>query len=126
MLDIYARGPCDGIGISKLTVNIKVLKCSCGPGFMREDFSTKCVCICDKQDKIFAAYISECDSSTESIIRKGAFWITYLNNSESDDNSTSRYFIYPYCPLGYCHSPSKPVPINLNQPNGLDAQCAHN
>ena len=125
-LDIYARGPCNGIGISKLTVNVKVLKCSCGPGFMREDISTKCVCICDKQDKVFAAYISECDSSTESIIRKGVFWITYLNSSESDDNSTSHYFIYPYCPLGYCHSPSKPVPINLNQPNGSDAQCAHN
>ena len=125
-LDIYAKGPCNGIGISKLTVNIKILKCSCGPGFMREDISTKCVCICDKQDKVFAAYISECDSSTESIIRKGIFWITYLNSSESDDNSTSHYFIYPYCPLGYCHSPSKPVPINLNQPNGSDAQCAHN
>ena len=125
-LDIYARGPCNGIGISNLTVNVKVLKCSCGPGFMREDISTKCVCICDKQDKIFSAYISECDSSTESIIRKGIFWITYLNNSESDDNSTSHFFIYPYCPLGYCHSPSKPVPINLNLPNGSDAQCAHN
>ena len=125
-LDIYARGPCNDIGISKLTVNVKVLKCSCGPGFMREDISTKCVCVCDKQDKIFSTYISECDSSTESIIRKGIFWITYLNSSESDDNSTSRYFIYPYCPLGYCHSPSKPVPINLNQPNGSDAQCANN
>ena len=125
-LDIYARGPCNGIGISNLTVNVKVLKCSCGPGFMREDIRTKCICICDKQDKVFAAYISECDSSTESIIRKGVFWITYLNNSESDDNSTSRYFIYPFCPLGYCHSPSKSVPINLNQINGSDAQCAHN
>ena len=125
-LIIYARGPCDDIGISKLTVNIEVLKCSCGPGFMREDLNTKCLCICDKQDKVFSTYIKECNSSIESIIRKGVFWITYLNNSESDDNSSSRYFIYPYCPLGYCQSPSKSVPVNLNQPNGSDAQCAHN
>lgn len=125
-LIIYARGPCDGIGISKLTVNIEVLKCSCGPGFMREDFSTKCLCVCDKEDEVFSTYITECNSSSDSIIRKGVFWITYLNNSVSEDNSSSRYFIYPYCPLGYCQPPSKSVPINLNQPNGSDAQCAHN
>ena len=125
-LEIYATGPCNDIGISTLTVNIEVLRCSCGPGFMREYFSTKCLCVCDKQDDVFSTFIKECNSSTESVIRQGIFWITYLNNSASDDNSSSRYFIYPYCPLGYCHSPSKPVPINLNQPNGSDAQCAHN
>ena len=125
-LIIYARGPCDSIGISNLTVNIKVLKCSCGPGFMREDLSTKCLCVCDKRDKVFSTYIKECNSSIDSVIRKGVFWITYLNNSESEDNSSSRYFIYPYCPLGYCQSPSKSVPVNLSQPNGSDAQCAHN
>ena len=125
-LVIHARGPCDDLGISKLTVNVKVLKCSCGPGFMREDFSTKCLCVCDKQDEVFSTYITECNSSSQSIIRKGVFWITYLNNSEPDDNSSSRYFIYPYCPLGYCQPPSKSVPINLSQPNGSDAQCAHN
>ena len=127
-LVIYARGPCNDIGVSKLTVNIKVLRCSCGPGFMREDFSTKCLCVCDKKDdsEVFSTYIKECNSSTESIIRKGVFWISYLNNSDSNDNSSSRYFIHPYCPLGYCQLPTKSVPINLNQPNRSDAQCAHN
>ena len=125
-LTINAEGPCNSIGISNLTVDIKVLECLCAPGFMREDLNTKCLCVCDRQDKVFSTYIKECNFSIESIIRKGLFWITYLNNSESDDNSSSRYFIYPYCPLGYCQSPSKSVPVNLKHPNGSDAQCANN
>ena len=55
------------------------------------------------------------------MIRKGVFWITYLN-----DSGSSPYFIYPYCPLDYCQPPSKSVPINLSLPNGSDAQCANN
>ena len=125
-LTIYAEGPCKGIGISKLTVDIKVLNCLCAPGFMREDLSSKCLCVCDKQDKVFSTYIKECNSSIGSIIRRGLFWITYLNNSESNNNSFSRYFIYPYCPLGYCQSPSMSIPVNLKLPNGSDAQCANN
>ena len=34
------------------------------------------------------------------------------------------YLVYQYCPFEYCSSLSPP--INLNQPNGPDAQCAFN
>lgn len=34
--------------------------------------------------------------------------------------------VYPYCPLDYCYPPTEPVYVNLNTPNGADAQCAFN
>ena len=123
-LTIYAEGPCSSAGISNLTVSVYALRCSCAPGFMQEHVNTKCSCICDKRDEIFSKYISECNSTTMTVIRKGEFWITYLNDSDND--SSSPYFIYPYCPLDYCQSPGESVHINLNLPNGEDAQCANN
>ena len=123
-LQIFADGPCRGEGISTLIIKIKVIPCSCKAGFMQEQVSTKCSCICDKRDKTFSKYIKECDPTLEAVKRMGEFWITYLNYH--DNNSFSPYFIYPYCPLGYCESPSTEIFINLNQPNGSDAQCANN
>ena len=123
-LQVFAEGPCRGEGISTLIIKIEVIPCSCKAGFMQEQVSTKCSCICDKKDKTFSKYIKECDSTLEAVKRKGEFWITYLNYS--DNNSFSPYFIYPYCPLGYCESPSTEIFINLSQPNGSDAQCANN
>ena len=44
-------------------------------------------------------------------------WISY-------NNDTDGYLVYPNCPLDYCLSTSPSV--NLNQPDGADAQCAFN
>ncbi len=120
---LYADGPCRDTGISKLSISVLVLSCLCPYGFMRSNDNSACVCVCDKRDKIFTTFIQECDSSSESVIRKGRFWITYFNDS---DNSSSPYFIYPYCPLDYCQPLTNSIPVNLNQPNGSDAQCANN
>lgn len=119
-LILYANGPCDQRGISEFPIDVYVLECSCAIGFIRNKLNSKCNCICDTQ-QTFSKYIKDCDSTTESVIRQGRFWITYLN-----DNSSNPYFIYPYCPLDYCQPPSKQVPINLNTPDGSDAQCANN
>ena len=124
-LTMFAKGVCDGKGVSSLTVNITVLKCSCAPGFMQEPTKSSCSCVCHRDDTNFHKYIKECNSSTQTVIRKGTFWITYLNNSVTQ-NSTSSYFIYPYCPLDYCKPPSKSISINLGLPNGPDAQCENN
>lgn len=121
-LILYADGPCRDAGISKLIINVHVDSCVCPLGFMRSNASSACVCECDNQDKIFAMYIQECNALTKSVIRKGRFWITYLNDS---DNSSSPYFIYPYCPLDYCQPLTIPIPVNLNLSNGSDAQCAN-
>ena len=118
-LTVYANGTCLTHGIS---VDIHVSECSCAPGFMRED-TKYCFCVCDK-DETFSKYITHCYSKTESVTRKGRFWIMYLNNS--DNPNYSPYFIHRYCPLDYCKPPSKPVNVTLNLPNGSDAQCAGN
>ena len=120
-LHLYPKGLCADKSISKLKISVDVVSCTCPPGFMQEDTDTRCVCVCDQT---LSKYINECDKKTESVIRKGTFWITYLNTSSA--NNVNPYFIYPYCPLNYCQSPKKPIQINFNQPNGSDAQCANN
>ena len=82
---------------------------------------TKCVCHCDK---FLSKYIQKCKSNTKTVIREGSFWIKYFTDSAA--KNVSPYFIYPYCPLNYCHSPSTLVHINFSQPNGSDAQCMNN
>ena len=89
-LTLFADGPCSDKGISTLEVLIKIDSCTCGPGFMPE---IRCICVCDKRDSTFANYVTECNSSTQSIIRQGLFWITYLDNEDND--TTGRYFIVP-------------------------------
>ena len=106
-----------------MSISIHAIDCTCPPGFMRAKSDTKCECVCDKRYKTFAKYISECNGTSQSVTRRGSFWIFYLGNS---DNSTSPYFIYPHCPLDYCQLPSNEVTINLSLLNGSDSQCANN
>ena len=118
-LTIFAEGPCNDEGISKFVADVQISSCICPLGFMpARRNSSGCSCDCDIR---LSDYITECDFSAKSVIRKGLFWITYLNDSGTDD-----FFIYPYCPLDYCQSPNDPIPINLNLPQGSDAQCANN
>ena len=108
---LYAEGPCGSRGISQLSAVIQILPCICPIGFSRsERDETRCVCDCDPE---LSSYITVCNSS--EIIRRGNFWITYINSSG--------YLIFPNCPLDYCHSPSEAVAVNLNIPDGVDAQC---
>ena len=122
-LTLYAEGPCTHKDISKLLIIVNVIACSCAPGFMPTDRHTECICICDRRDKLFSEYIKKCNSSTESVIREGTFWITYLHHN---DSGLSHFFIFPYCPMDYCHPSSKSVSINFNHPDGSDAQCTNN
>ena len=107
-------------------ISIHIVDCTCPPGFMKAKIDTKCECVCDKRYKIFTKYITECDTTTQLVFRKGSFWIFYLGNSVN--TRLSPYFIYPDCPLDYCQPPSKEVTIiiNLSLPNGSDSQCANN
>ena len=88
--------------------------CSCPIGFQlmnNHEASYDCVCT-----QVLQLYIkTHCNVRTQSIIRKDNFWITYI--------SSSGYLIYPQCPFDYCYPPDKGVSINLNLPNGSDAQC---
>ena len=63
----------------------------------------------------------ECDGHTGSLVKKlqSRAWISYIN-----DTNLIGYLVYPNCPFDYC-LPTNP-PVDLNQPNGADAQCAFN
>ena len=121
-LVLFAEGPCENKSISTLTVKVRVINCTCANGFVKADYTKKCVCICDVKNELFSKYISHCNSTLESVIRTGTFWIAYLNVSEH----SNPYLIYPHCPLDYCHLPSKSIFVNLNLPDGSDTQCANN
>ena len=119
VLNLYPDGPCRNIGISRQTLELKIKPCTCPIGFQITTGTTdECVCGCDS---ILAAYISECDHSTQSVTRRGNYWLTYINTTIS-----SGYLVYPNCPLDYCHLPTDSVNINLNAPAGSDAQCTSN
>ena len=113
-LIIYAEGPCENANMSQLRQDIEFLSCSCPVGF-KPTFSEekKCECGCDPS---LHPYITECDDKSETLVREGDFWITYINESTS-------YLVYPHCPHNYCQPPISKVNINLNIPNGSDAQC---
>ena len=123
-LTAYAHGPCKNESISKFTFTVHVQNCVCAHGFIQAKYTTKCSCICDNRFEIFSKYIDDCNPETETVTRRGTFWIMYLLMNASEDSNP--YLIYPYCPMDYCHPPSELVSVNLNLPNGSDAQCANN
>ena len=113
------RGPCNNIsGISERNVVIEII-CSCPIGFQKSnDNKTSCDCVCYQVLQSYEK--TECNPTTESIIRRENFWISYINHTWSN---SSGYVIYPHCPFDYCYTPDKQVCVNLNHPNGSDAQC---
>ena len=116
---LSVRGPCNNNGSSDRHVRINVT-CSCPLGFQNSNNDHEmCECVCHK---ILQSYDAECDFQTSSITRNDEFWITYNEHNDS----TGGYLIYPNCPFDYCHPRESKVIINLNDPNGSDAQCASN
>ena len=78
-----ARGPCNNIsGISKRKIMIEII-CSCLIGFqISNNNETSCDCACDQ---VFQPYKkTECNPTTESIIRRENFWISYINHTWSN------------------------------------------
>ena len=117
-LTLYALdGPCRDADLSTTTIEIQFLPCSCPIGLQVSGMnSTNCTCECHSN---INQYVEYCDSHTGFIVKQpqSSVWISYIN-----DTDLPGYLIYPNCPFDYCLSTSPPV--DLNQPNGADAQCA--
>ena len=99
-------------------ITINFMPCSCPIGFQpKSDKGTIniCECVCDLQ---LHRYFIKC---TRSLTREGSFWINLLIN---DTTNSSGCLVHHHCPLDYCLPPESTVAINLNIPNGADAQCA--
>ena len=120
-INLFANGPCGSSTPSIRHLDIQFTDCTCPVGFQVEpsNSDTRCECICDPK---LSRYITSCNSTTESFIRMNTnSWITYIN-----DTDPPGYVIHPNCPFDYCQPPTENVSINLNLPNGADAQCAYN
>ena len=117
-LILYPEGPCQDIGVSKAVLHVNFQPCTCPIGFQQQKKQEDCVCDCDQKIK---ALIKMCNSSSSFLLRQGDFWINYVNDTDQID-----YLIYPHCPYDYCVLSTSTVSINLNIPNGADAQCASN
>ena len=119
-INLYADGPCGSSKPSIRKLDIQFLNCTCPIGFQPSNSnSTGCKCICDSK---LSPYITNCNIEASSIIRKNTnSWITYIN-----DTDPPGYVIHPNCPFDYCQPQTDNVSINLNLPNGADAQCAFN
>ena len=118
-LTLYALdGPCKDADLSKKTIKIHFLPCSCPIGFQIMG-KIEINCTCDCHSKI-SQYTEYCDSHTRSFVKQpqSRAWISYIN----DTTNLTGYLVYPNCPFDYCLSTSPSV--DLNQPNGADAQCA--
>ena len=119
---MYAEGPCKNAGLSRMSIPISFLPCTCPIGFQQavEEISN-CVCECHFE---IQKYALTCNTSTQSLIKAAGFWIDYVNRS---DNFTQSGFVYySFCPYDYCLQIDQPVSINLNILNGADAQCTFN
>ena len=119
-LTLYALdGPCRDVDLSKISLNVSFLPCSCPIGLQIQGINkTNCICECHKQ---INQYVEECDSNTGAFIRKpqSNAWLAFINTTEQPG-----YLVYPNCPFDYCNTFN--ISIDLNQPNGADAQCAFN
>ena len=118
-LTLYVSdGPCKDAELSRRTIDIHFLPCSCPIGLQVSWIITNCICQCHSD---ISQNLEYCDSHTGSIIKQpqSRAWISFII-----DTNLTGYLVYPNCPFDYCLSTS-PL-IDLNQPNGADAQCAFN
>ena len=119
-LTLYALdGPCKDADLSTRTIEIHFLPCSCPIGFQVSGINkTNCTCECHSDIR---QHVEQCDSHTGSFVKQlqSRAWISYINETD-----VTGYLVYPNCPFDYCLSTSPSV--DLNQPNGADAQCAFN
>jgi predicted outer membrane repeat protein len=116
LLIMYAEGPCKDALPSQRRLEINFLPCSCQIGFQPSSNPTRCTCECDPQ---LNGYIADCHPQTGDVVRKGNYWIAYLNTTSNS------YLVYPNCPLDYCLPVSSMVIFNLNTQDGINAQCTN-
>ena len=113
-----SEGPCKDAPESEARVMIEFSCPQCLIGFELDESEEGCRCVCDSQ---LFPYFTNC--SRETLIRERNVWVTNITRSYTSD--IHQYLIHPYCPFDYCHPPSSRVEINLNIPNGADAQCTN-
>ena len=62
-LELYADGPCSNLGISKQTLSVTFLPCTCPVGLQPSQSQIECKCLCDK--KLQLHQITNCSQQAE-------------------------------------------------------------
>ena len=115
---IHADGPCGDKGVSRKTLNVIFLPCTCPVGFEPSLGPTEIDCICECDQTLQQHQITSCSSENETILVETNIWIGLSSYS----NETG--FVIHDCPFDYCVE--KPVNISLSSPDSADEQCAYN
>ena len=119
-INLFADGPCGSSTLSTRHLYIQFADCTCPVGFQPLDRETRCE-YCNNCDSKLSPHIINCNSTTESLVRVNTnSWITHIN-----DTDPPGYVIHPNCPFDYCEPPTENISMNLNFPDGTDAQCAY-
>ena len=117
-IHIHADGPCGDKGVSRKTLNVIFLPCTCPVGFEPSPGPTEIDCICECDQTLRQHRITSCSSESETILVETNIWIGLSNYS----NETG--FVIHDCVFDYCVK--KPVNISLSSPDSADEQCAYN
>ena len=111
------QSPCKNMGLSSVRIKIKFANCNCSIGFQRSEDTNKCECRCDPTLEPYVTVLN-----LTSFVRRKNCWISYTTKGTG-----YRYLIHPKCPYDYCLPLSSTAGIiNLNEPNGANAQCNFN
>ena len=116
-IHIHADGPCGDKGVSKKTLNVIFLSCTCPVGFQPYSGPTGIDCICECDQNLTEHQIKSCSAENETILVETNIWIGLSNYT----NETG--FVIHECPFDYCVD--KPVNISLSNPDSADEQCAY-
>ena len=117
-LELYAVGPCNDLGLSKLMINITFQDCDCPLGFHPSSgkrSNIECSCEWDQKLKVTGCFPEE-----ETFLLDNALWAGAANFTDCND---MRYLVHN-CPFDYCVD--QPVNISLNSSQQIDRQCAYN
>ena len=115
---LHADGPCSNANKSLSYVRVRFNNCDCPIGFQR-DINQLTTCECTCHDNI-TKLVKNCNSSTETFIRKQNSWISYVSLDESE-NITSYYLLtHQHCPYDYC------ISLSTTQQTKIDKLCSMN
>ena len=117
-IHIHADGPCGDKGVSRKTLTVIFLPCTCPVGFEPSPGPTEIDCICECAQTLQQHQITRCSSENRTILVETNIWIGLSNYS----NETG--FVIHDCMFDYCVE--KPVNISLSSPDSADGQCAYN
>ncbi|XP_064389191.1 uncharacterized protein LOC135337227 [Halichondria panicea] len=116
-VELYAKGPCINLGISRQLINISFLPCTCPVGLKPIRSPIECKCDCDPVLQTEEYQITNCfeQNGTIALERNNNTWIEVINTTNRTE------YVVSNCALDYCVE----IPINISLSN-RDEQCDYN